>query len=179
MPCHEQVDYENPKWMETLGGVDLCAGQLIYFKNNLKSPRYAPLRYATRSVKASKAVFAWPWEFMRHHMPGASENDVQLAIGRSSYPPEPEWNDPEAIKWLEYESEKTRRAFEVFRSIQRRADDVSNNPDLPGWLLDRVRQVYLSHHPAPMFKFKPENGGASWRVDFHKGTPLEFYPETL
>jgi hypothetical protein len=80
MPCHEQVDYDDPDWQESqLPGADLCAGMLIHYVNTMKGPRRPSIAAAVKAVKASKAVFTWPWEFMAHHMPGASADAVKAA----------------------------------------------------------------------------------------------------
>jgi hypothetical protein len=87
MPCHEQIDYEDPDWKQTqLPGVDLCAGNLIHFRNTMKAPRRPELAAAVRAVKASRAVFTWPWEFMAHHMPRASQEEVKAAASRACLP---------------------------------------------------------------------------------------------
>ena len=87
MPCHEQIDYTDPDWRETqFPDVDLCAGYLIYFRNHLKQPRYGPLAAAVRRVKQSKAVFSWPVEFLRHHMPSASEKELEVAVRTATTP---------------------------------------------------------------------------------------------
>lgn len=91
MPCHEQIDYGDPHWLDTqLPGADLCAGNLIHYRNTLKAPRRPSLAAAVRGVRASMAVFTWPWEFMRHHMPGASEEDVRAAWQRALLPGDPD-----------------------------------------------------------------------------------------
>lgn len=84
MPCHEQIDYEDPDWRETqLPGADLCAGMLIHYVNTMNSPRRPAIAAAVRAVKASKAVFTWPWEFVSHHMPGANPDKVTEAWRRA------------------------------------------------------------------------------------------------
>lgn len=81
MPCHEEIDYSDPEWRVTqFPFVSLCAGGLIHFVNTLKAPRYAPLARAVAAVKRSRAVFTWPQEFLRHHMPGATEEEVTRAV---------------------------------------------------------------------------------------------------
>lgn len=97
MPCHEQIDYTDPDWQATqLPHVDLCAGMLIYFRNHLKTPRYAPVAAAVRAVKRSAAVFTWPQEFMRHHMPRASEEEIATAARDATMPgAKPEWAEEE------------------------------------------------------------------------------------
>lgn len=91
MPCHEQVDYRDPDWVTTqLPGADYCAGMLIYYRNNLKWPRRPSVAEAVRLVRKSNAVFSWPWEFIRHHMPGASDEEVDAAWHRAQ-----EFTDPD------------------------------------------------------------------------------------
>jgi hypothetical protein len=80
MPCHTQIDYSDPDWTETqLPDVDLCAGGLIFFKNNLKRPRRPKLAEAVDAVKASKAVFATTWDFICHHMRRATDEQRKVA----------------------------------------------------------------------------------------------------
>ena len=86
MPCHEQIDYGDEIWQLTqLPDADLCAGYLIYFRNHMKMPRNPALALATLAVKNSAAVFSWPHEFLAHHMPGASKEDVDQAAREASF----------------------------------------------------------------------------------------------
>ena len=95
VPCHEQIDYSDPDWEVTqLPRADLCAGQLIHFRNMMKVPRHPALALAVAAVKHSKAVFTWPWEFLAHHMPGATEEEVQAAM-RQALTPAPWTGDDE------------------------------------------------------------------------------------
>jgi hypothetical protein len=90
MPCHEQIDYSDPAWEVTqLPSADLCAGMLIHYRNSLKVPRRRHLEVAVRAVKASAAVFSWPWEFMTHHMPGATAEQVKRAWQQAILPGKP------------------------------------------------------------------------------------------
>lgn len=87
MPCHEQIDYSEDDWKETqLPGADLCAGMLIHFKNSLKRPRRPEIAAAVEAVKESRAVFQWPWDFMKRHMPGATEAEIKEAWHRAGSP---------------------------------------------------------------------------------------------
>jgi hypothetical protein len=92
MPCHEQIDYTDDDWKETqLPDVDLCAGNLIYFRNHMKTPRWPDLADAVKRVKKSTAVFSWPEEFMRHHMPKATDEEISEAARQAQfYVPESE-----------------------------------------------------------------------------------------
>jgi len=79
-PCHEQIDYADPEWLTTqLPDADLCAGQLIHFRNHLKMPRDPEMAEAVRAVKTSRHVFQQPEEFMRHHMPDADDDVIKRA----------------------------------------------------------------------------------------------------
>ena len=88
MPCHEQIDYSDPDWIENqFPSADRCAGNLIYFRNHLKSPRRPELDEAVRAVKPSPHVFQWAEEFMAHHAPG--EDAKKLAyLAQLAYDPE-------------------------------------------------------------------------------------------
>jgi len=87
MPCHEQLDYSDPDWVETqLPYVDLCAGTLIFFKNHLKFPRRPVLYDAVKAVRMSAAVFSHPVEFFRHHMPRAREVEIEEAVQKATWP---------------------------------------------------------------------------------------------
>lgn len=91
MPCHEQIDYSDPDWVSTqLPGADFCAGNLIHYANALKVPRRPSVAAAVKAVKASKAVFTWPWEFIGHHMPGAAPGEVTAAWRRALLPGDPD-----------------------------------------------------------------------------------------
>lgn len=69
MPCHAQINYGDEDWDEVqLPGVDLCAGNLIYFRNHMKVPRNPVLATAVTAVLRSAAVFSWPHEFLGHHL---------------------------------------------------------------------------------------------------------------
>jgi hypothetical protein len=88
MPCHEQIDYSDPDWLETqYPEVDLCAGNLIYFRNHLKTPRRPELAEAVREVESSPHVFQWAEEFMAHHAPG---ENVEALANRAQWPFDPE-----------------------------------------------------------------------------------------
>jgi hypothetical protein len=87
MPCHEQIDYSDPEWVDTqLPNVDLCAGTLIYFRNHHKGPRRHVLARAVDAVKSSSAVFSRPTEFFRHHMPKAAEDEIEEAVYKATLP---------------------------------------------------------------------------------------------
>lgn len=88
MPCHMVIDYADPDWLENqYPEADYCAGNLIYFRNHMKTPRRKPLAGAVARVKRSKAVFSGPREWFRHHMPLATEKEIENAVRQSSLPP--------------------------------------------------------------------------------------------
>jgi hypothetical protein len=87
MPCHEQIDYSDPDWVETqLPVVDLCAGNLIFFRNFLKMPRRRELYLAVMEVKARIDVFESPIGFLRHHLPDAAREEIRAAVESASHP---------------------------------------------------------------------------------------------
>lgn len=92
MPCHMEIDYDDPEWLETqYPDVSLCAGNLIYFRNNFKRPRRPELEAAVETVKPSKHVFSWPEEFMAHHAPyHHRDGDAKELATRASLPVDPE-----------------------------------------------------------------------------------------
>lgn len=86
MPCHEQVDYEDPGWQESqLPRADFCAGNLIHYKNTMKVPRRETVAAAVQAVRKSAQVFTWAHEFLAHHMPGASREQVAVAARRATW----------------------------------------------------------------------------------------------
>lgn len=88
MPCHMAIDYDDPDWLENqYPQADYCAGNLIYFRNHMKTPRREALAAAVARVKPSRAVFSWPSEWFRHHMPRAAEKEIENAVRQSSLPP--------------------------------------------------------------------------------------------
>ena len=87
MPCHDQIHYEDPDWKTTqLPTASRCAGNLIYFRNHMKRPRHADLAAAVDAVRPSPHVFAWPIEFMTHHMPFATEAEIKQAAADAAWP---------------------------------------------------------------------------------------------
>jgi hypothetical protein len=87
MPCHEQIDYSDPEWIQNqLPFIDLCAGNLVHFRNFLKMPRRPELYLAVTAVKNRGDVFSSPMEFMRHHMPNASSEELRDAVIHASFP---------------------------------------------------------------------------------------------
>lgn len=81
MPCHMQIDYEDPDWLTTqFPFVDFCAGNLIFYRNWLKMPRSPELYAAVRAVKPSRHVFKDPEEFFAHHAPEADAGIVKRAL---------------------------------------------------------------------------------------------------
>jgi hypothetical protein len=86
-PCHEQIDYSDPDWLERqVPDADICAGQLIYFRNDLKLPRDPELNAAVLAVHMSKRVFWNSEQFMRHHMPGADEETIKRMAKDAKWP---------------------------------------------------------------------------------------------
>jgi len=84
MPCHNEIDYDDPDWTETqLPDVSLCAGNLIYFRNNLKRPRRLELQAPFEAVRPSRHVFSWPEEFMAHH---AQQGEARELARQASLP---------------------------------------------------------------------------------------------
>ena len=67
LPCHQTIDYEDPRWKEKWAaqeGGSMCAGALILTANMLKSPRD---RDFPRMPKDTQVVFPTAMEFVRHH----------------------------------------------------------------------------------------------------------------
>lgn len=73
MPCHQTIDYEDPKWKEKWeaqsrnaieGKAKLCAGALIFFANIGKVSR---LRNRPRLPADEELVFSSPAEFEAYH----------------------------------------------------------------------------------------------------------------
>lgn len=69
LPCHLTIDYNDEDWRETqYENAALCAGALIFCRNNAKSPRDPQRNGWVMSVDADKeTVFSRPWEFYEHH----------------------------------------------------------------------------------------------------------------
>lgn len=74
MPCHTQIDYSDPNWLQTQEpNVDMCAGALIFMANHMKLPRDERMAAAVRQIaertpKSVRAtVFSHPAEFFAHH----------------------------------------------------------------------------------------------------------------
>ena len=88
MPCHMTIDYDgDPNWMENqLPDADLCAGNLIYYKNFCKLPRNGDLAAAVGAVQASPHVFGRPEEFMAHHVLDATPETAAELAKRASWP---------------------------------------------------------------------------------------------
>ncbi len=74
MPCHEEIDYNDPDWEEEqLPDAALCAGALIFMRNQCKLPRDPELAAACKSVAADReAVFLNRAEFLSHHAKGGT-----------------------------------------------------------------------------------------------------------
>lgn len=69
LPCHTTIDYEKGDWLEDqYPEAALCAGALIFARNQAKSPRDPARAENIRQVEAdTETVFAYPWEFYDHH----------------------------------------------------------------------------------------------------------------
>lgn len=87
MPCHDQVDYDEPNWQSQLPHVDLCAGMLIHFRNWEKMPRRPQIAEAVRAVKKNPLVFRNPIEFFRHHMRHATDEQIVETVRRATLLP--------------------------------------------------------------------------------------------
>jgi hypothetical protein len=68
LPCHLTIDYEDKNWMETQYPQSaLCAGALIFARNQAKSPRDSERNAMVQAVEPDETVFRYPWEFYEHH----------------------------------------------------------------------------------------------------------------
>lgn len=76
LPCHATIDYTDPRWRDTqYPDAALCAGAVIFCKNQGKMPRDLTRAANVRAVERDTAtVFATPEEFIEHH----SGDDKQL-----------------------------------------------------------------------------------------------------
>jgi len=72
LPCHATIDYNDRGWLENQYlRAPLCAGALIFCKNNMKLPRDPERSESVRAVKQDhEQIFSTPDEFMRHHARG-------------------------------------------------------------------------------------------------------------
>ena len=78
MPCHMEIDYSDPDWVHTqYPDADICAGNLVYFRNYMKSPRDPEMNAAVRSVSPSPHVFSTPGEFLTHHAGGYDDDAIR------------------------------------------------------------------------------------------------------
>ena len=81
MPCHMSIDYGDSDWLLTqLPVADYCAGNLIFYNNNLKAPCDPVLARLVRQVGKSRHVFSWHTEFLAHHGPGLTERAIRDAL---------------------------------------------------------------------------------------------------
>lgn len=69
LPCHLTIDYSDPDWKKTQYDESaLCAGALIFCKNQAKTPRDPERAAWLLTVEADlETVFRYPWEFYEHH----------------------------------------------------------------------------------------------------------------
>lgn len=65
MPCHNEVDYEDPQWEKVAAGAPQCAGRAIHFANRCKVPKDPDLLVIKETDRAN--VFSNPQEFIDHH----------------------------------------------------------------------------------------------------------------
>ncbi len=69
MPCHMEIDYEDPDWRETqLPDAPFCEGSLVFLNNIFKLPRDPGYAAAVREAGGDEQrVFASREEFLDHH----------------------------------------------------------------------------------------------------------------
>lgn len=69
LPCHLTIDYSDPDWLENqYEEAALCAGALIFCKNNAKTPRDPERAAWVKTVEPDHdLVFTKPWEFYEYH----------------------------------------------------------------------------------------------------------------
>lgn len=79
LPCHQTIDYSDPDWQATQYEESaLCAGALIFCKNNYKRP-FDPERAAwIDAVEHDANVFRYPWEFIEYH--GGELDELQREV---------------------------------------------------------------------------------------------------
>lgn len=66
MPCHETVNYDDPKWKSQYNKAPQCAGRAVFFANRFKLPRNPALLVVQDE---DPEVFSNIQEFVDHHMP--------------------------------------------------------------------------------------------------------------
>jgi hypothetical protein len=68
LPCHVDIDYKDPNWLEAQYPESaLCAGALIFCRNNAKRPRDSERSAWVSAIEPDPSVFQYPWEFYEHH----------------------------------------------------------------------------------------------------------------
>ena len=67
LPCHKTVDYEAEDWDVEQNYAPACAGSLIMMKNAGMRPYDPDVQDMVDAVEKSDDVFAWPFEFVKHH----------------------------------------------------------------------------------------------------------------
>lgn len=69
MPCHMEIDYDDPDWRDTqLPDAPDCEGALRFLNNLMKLPRDPRYAAAVRaSTQDTERIFASVQEFMAHH----------------------------------------------------------------------------------------------------------------
>jgi hypothetical protein len=80
IPCHLTIQFEDPDWEQNqYPDAPLCAGALIFAKNNFKSPREPQRREAVDAVEHDPNVFRYPFEFFEHHG-GELKDPMQIHV---------------------------------------------------------------------------------------------------
>lgn len=68
VPCHQTVDYNDPNWRASLKNAAVCAGALIFARNNGKLPRDPRRAKLVKQVAADhETIFSTRKEFIEHH----------------------------------------------------------------------------------------------------------------
>jgi hypothetical protein len=79
LPCHKTIDYTDPYWLkDQYPDSALCAGALIFARNQCKNPRDPERAEWVRSVDESDNVFRYPWEFYEFHGYELPEDIAQM-----------------------------------------------------------------------------------------------------
>jgi hypothetical protein len=83
LPCHMAIDYSDDDWRgEQYDNADLCAGALIYARNQCKVPRDPERAMDVAGVEEDrKNIFEYPHEFVEHH--GGELTEIQAFIKRN------------------------------------------------------------------------------------------------
>jgi hypothetical protein len=66
--CHCEINYNDPEWRRTqYPTAPLCAGALIFARNQAKAPRDPQRAGWVEGVQPSDSVFRYPHELVEHH----------------------------------------------------------------------------------------------------------------